>query len=92
MKTELWRQVLCWGSVITFLVAPWLVFILHIISDQTPEFHFSAHLNEYKFMTPFFQSVTALIFGLAGLNSLDRFTALKNEGRANQQQLINQRE
>jgi hypothetical protein len=72
MKEPLWREVLCWGAVITFLTMPLLVFILHIISDEIPSFNFSQHISEYKFFVPFFQSITALVFALAGLNSFDR--------------------
>jgi hypothetical protein len=72
MKEPLWRLVLCWGTVITFLSAPLMVFSLHILSDEVPWFHFSQHIKEYTFMTPFFQSITALVFALAGLNSFDR--------------------
>ena len=72
MKTELWRQVLCWGVVITFLTFPLVVFVLHLVSDEVSWFHFSQHISEYKFLTPYFQSITALVFGLAGLNTIDR--------------------
>jgi hypothetical protein len=72
MKEPLWRTVLCWGSVITFLSAPLICFILMAISDEVSWLHFSQHINEYKFMVPFFQSITALVFGLAGLNSWDK--------------------
>ena len=74
MNEPRWRTVLCWGAVITFLSVPLLVFILHLISDEVSWFHFSQHLSEYKFMVPFFQSITALVFGLAGLNSWDKRT------------------
>lgn len=73
MNEPRWRTALCWGTVITFLSVPFLVFVLHVVSDEVPSsFHFSQHLAEYKFMTPFFQSITALVFGLAGLNSFDK--------------------
>jgi hypothetical protein len=72
MNDPLWRTVLCWGTVITFLSAPLLVFILHIVSDEVPWLHFSQHIKEYGFMVPFFQSITALVFGLAGLHSWDK--------------------
>jgi ABC-type glycerol-3-phosphate transport system permease component len=79
LKTELWRQVLCWGTVITFLTAPFLIFILHIISDEFPEsFHFSAHLQEYRFLDKFYQIISALVFGLAGLNTFDRHLERKS--------------
>jgi ABC-type Fe3+ transport system permease subunit len=86
MNEPRWRTALCWGAVITFLTVPLLVFILHVVSDEVPSsFHFSQHLSEYKFLTPFFQSITALVFGLAGLNSFDKHSAnLRTEQKGTQ--------
>lgn len=75
MNEPRWRTALCWGAVITFLTLPLLVFILHLISDEVTWFHFSEHLAEYKFLTPYFQTVTGLVLGLAGLNSFDKHSA-----------------
>jgi hypothetical protein len=76
-----WRIALCWGTVVTFLTAPFLIFILHLISDEMPTvFHFSAHMQEYKFLGGFYQTITALIFGLAGLNTIDRHLERKANG------------
>ena len=66
-------MVLCWGAVLTFLTLPFFVFALHLISDEFPNyFHFSQHIAEYKFIIPYYQSITALVFALAGLNSWDK--------------------
>lgn len=81
MKPELWRVVLCWGAVLTFLSCPFILFALHIVSDEMPNFHFSQHLPEYTFLTPFYQSITALVFSLAGLNTLDRHLERTSNGK-----------
>jgi hypothetical protein len=72
MKEPLWRIVLCWGSVVLFLTLPMLILLVRLISDSYPDFHWSESLQQAKFMIPYFQSLTALIFGLAGLNTWDR--------------------
>lgn len=68
----LWRQVLCWGAVLTFLTLPLVVFVLTVLSYEIEWLHFEQHLGEYKFLIGYFQTVTALVFGLAGLNTFDR--------------------
>ena len=74
MKEPLWRSVLCWGAVVTFLTLPLLLFVLVFLSGELGLAHFNQHLSDYRFLAPYFQSVTAVIFGLAGLNSFDRRT------------------
>lgn len=80
MREPLWRIVLCWGTVVTFLTLPLVVFVLHIVSDEVTWLHFSQHVTEYKFMIPFFQTITALVFGLAGLHSWDK--RINGKGRS----------
>jgi hypothetical protein len=79
MKEPLWRRVLCWGAVVTFLTLPLFVFVLVFISTEFTWAHFDEHISHYKFLAPFYQSVTALIFGLAGLNTFDRHAMARNE-------------
>lgn len=75
-----WRLVLCWGAVLTFLTAPLVIFILLLISQEGGWLHFNQHIGEYKWMAAFYQSVTGLVFGLAGLHSFDRFAETRNGG------------
>lgn len=65
---------------ITFLTLPAVIFILALASREFGWTDFEQHIKEYKFLGNFYSSITALTFGLAGLNSADRFveTALKN--------------
>jgi hypothetical protein len=71
-----WRLVLCWGAVLTFFTVPLVGIGLLVAADWVPSIR--NHIAEYKFIGPFFQSVTALVFGLAGLRSLDKYVETKN--------------
>ena len=70
MKEPLWRQFLCWGAVGLFVLFPLLVFFLRLVSEQLPGFDFD--VEKYRYMIPYFQTLTGLVFGLAGLNSWDK--------------------
>jgi hypothetical protein len=65
----LWKTVLCWGAVITFLSLPLIVFVLNVVSIELSWLHTNEHISEFKFVGQFFQSLTLLVFGLAGLNT-----------------------
>ena len=69
-----WRTLLCWGSVILYLTLPITILSVRLLSDHFPEYHWAESLSEAKFMVPYFTSLTALVFGLAGLNTFDRKT------------------
>lgn len=77
MKEPRWRTALCWGAVITFFTVPMVGLGILVMADYWPNVR--NHLSEYKFIGPFFQSVTALVFGLAGLNSADKYVEHKTE-------------
>lgn len=78
MNEPLWRRVLCWGVVITYLTLPLLVMTLYIIGKETPDFHFEEYAKNLTFIKTFYETITALAFGLSGLHSFDRFIQLKN--------------
>ena len=40
---------------------------------------FEEHIREYKFLSKFYESITALVFGLSGLRSLDKFIEAKTD-------------
>jgi ABC-type sulfate transport system permease component len=73
-----WRAVLCWGTVITFLTLPLLIFILAFTSEEYGWSQFHEHIRDYKFVGSFYQSITALAFGLSGLRSVDKYVEAKN--------------
>ena len=73
MKDARWRLVLQWGTVITFLAMPLSIFLLAFFNPA-----FESHIREFKFLTKFFESITALVFGLAGLRSVDKYVETRN--------------
>ena len=38
----------------------------------------AGRIREFQFLSKFFESITALVFGLAGLRSLDKYVEKKN--------------
>ena len=78
MDEPRWRSVLCWGTVLTFLTMPLAVLLIAISSRIYGWLGVEEHLKGYKFLGTFFQSVTALVFGLSGLRSLDKYVETKN--------------
>jgi hypothetical protein len=70
-----WRLVLCWGTVITFLTLPLSILVITLWHPELVN-----QIKEYKFLTKFFESITALVFGLAGLRSVDKYVETKKNG------------
>lgn len=67
-----WRQWLCWTAVVMFFAIPILIGTLHVIAI---EFNWKSddRASEFQGVMPVYQTISALVFGLAGLNSFDRF-------------------
>ena len=78
MTEPRWRTFLCWGSVILFLTVPISILGLRLVSDSLPDSRWTKSLEEAKYIIPYFQSLTALVFGLAGLNTWDKRTNHNN--------------
>ena len=78
MREPLWRSLLCWGATLTFLTLPLIIFIMALASREFGWTDFEQHIKEYKFLGNFYQSITALTFGLSGLRSLDKYVETKN--------------
>jgi hypothetical protein len=76
MNEPRWKTVLCWGAVFTFFTVPIVGIGLLLLADSVPSIR--NHIAEYKFIGPFFQSVTALVFGLAGLRTVDKYVETRN--------------
>lgn len=77
-----WKVLLCWGAVIAYLTVPMITYALIVISIETPSFHINEHLKDFAGLGQWFQALTALIFGLAGLNTWDktvRYNGAKKE-------------
>ena len=75
-----WKTVLCWGVVIAYLTVPLVTYIMIVVSIETPWLHTNEHLKEFAGLGAWFQALTALIFGLAGLNSWDKTVYQKYNG------------
>jgi hypothetical protein len=73
-----WRTVLCWGAVVTFLCLPLTIFVMSVASQEFGFTRFHEHIRDYKFLGSFYQSITALAFGLSGLRSVDKYVETKN--------------
>ena len=58
---------------ITFLTLPLSVLVIALLHPEL-----AAQIKEYKFLSKFFESITALVFGLAGLRSVDKYVETKN--------------
>jgi hypothetical protein len=71
MNEPLWKTALCWGAVITFLTAPLVVFIMQ-------EGGWLRATSEFKWLSMFYQYNTALVFGLSGLRTAERYIETKN--------------
>ena len=78
MRDTKWRLILCWGTVLTFLMLPLSVFAVALLHPEL-----ASQIREYKFLTKFYESITALVFGLAGLRSFDKFVDQKKNGNGN---------
>jgi hypothetical protein len=61
---------------------PLVIFAMAIASREFGWTEFESHIKEYKFLGNFYQSITALTFGLSGLRSLDKYVETKN-GKSN---------
>jgi hypothetical protein len=55
-----------------FLGLPILVFLLQIVAIQSPWFRIEEYQADFGYLGIFQGSLTALVLGLSGLNSLDK--------------------
>jgi hypothetical protein len=78
MSEPRWKVLLCWGTVLTFLTLPLTIFAMALASREFGWTEFEQHIKEYKFLGNFYQSITALVFGLAGLRTVDRYVETRN--------------
>jgi hypothetical protein len=80
MAEPLWRKALCWGSVGIFLVLPLVIFSARLFGVP----NIAETVDASKFLLPYFQMITGLVFGLAGLNTVDR--RIVGNGRSKKEQ------
>jgi hypothetical protein len=68
-----WRTALCWGAVITFFVLPLVVFVTLFLSFTVPSWTLiKEELEAFKWVGTYENTLAALVFGLAGLNTWDK--------------------
>src|ERR1700757_2993350 len=73
MHEPLWRKILCWGAVVCFFLFPGMAFALVIHDALTHGIILSAtDISNLKSFGTYQATLTALLFGLAGLNTWDR--------------------
>jgi hypothetical protein len=75
-----WKTFLCWGVVVAYLTVPLITYALVVASIELPDWHVNEHLKDFAGLGQWFQALTALIFGLAGLNSWDKTVYQKYNG------------
>jgi hypothetical protein len=73
LRDTKWRLTLCWGTVLIFLMLPLSILVVAFLHPE-----FASDVREYKFLTKFYESITALVFGLSGLRSFDKYVEHKN--------------
>jgi hypothetical protein len=79
MDEPTWRRVLCWGAVVTFFAMPLIALTFHVIAIQLG-WKADERVTELKGLLPVYYTVSSLVFGLAGLNTFDRFNGKKGPG------------
>jgi hypothetical protein len=69
-----WRKCLQWGAVWTFFGMPVFVFALHLLSFEFEWIDLEKHRWEFSYLADFYHTNALLVFGLAGLNTVDRLS------------------
>jgi len=79
MKEPLWRLVLNWGTVITFLVLPLLILSVQVYANTHPgwwnwseQLKPEEHERRFQYINDFMRNLTILVFGLAGLRTWEQ--------------------
>ncbi len=78
MKDPLWKTVLNWGTVVTFLTLPLIVFIMQLYMRAHTGTFDTTHPEHFKYLLDFQRNITVLVFGLAGLKTWEN---IKENGR-----------
>jgi hypothetical protein len=67
-----------WGSVITFFGLPIFLLALHLLSLEVSWLDMEKNRWEFKYLADFYHTNALLVFGLAGLNTVDKLRKLTN--------------
>jgi hypothetical protein len=82
MKDPLWKLVLNWGVVITFLSLPMVIMAIQLYILSHPQFipEPMKYREHFKYLFEFQRNLAILVFGLTGLRTWEQ---VKN-GRSNE--------
>jgi hypothetical protein len=85
LKEPLWKTVLNWGAVITFLTLPLFVFAMQLYMRAHTGTFDSTKPEHFKYLFDFQRNITVLVFGLAGLRTWENITNGKRKSPNEQQ-------
>jgi hypothetical protein len=80
VKEPLWRIVLNWGTIVTFLTLPLVVFIAQLYARTHPGWLDTSNPEHFKYLLDFQRNLTILVFGLAGLKTYEQVKNGKQHG------------
>lgn len=77
MREPLWKTVLNWGAVISFLMLPLVILTIQIYANTHPGWWQWADSSataqqrheHFRYLSDFLRNLTILVFGLAGLRT-----------------------
>jgi hypothetical protein len=67
---HIWKLVLAWGCLALFFGIPLVFFGIHLTQLKT---EFAAHANEFRYLSDYLKTVTAIIISLAGFSTAEMF-------------------
>jgi hypothetical protein len=86
-KDPLWKTVLNWGTVVTFLSLPLVVFIVQMWARTHPGWMTTENPQHFHYILDFQRNITILVFGLAGLKTWEN---VKQNGKNNEKPQLKQ--
>jgi hypothetical protein len=72
MSEPLWKLVLNWGVVVTFLTLPMVVLCIQMYGRTHPNWMNTDNPEHFKYLMEFQRNLTILVFGLAGLRTWEQ--------------------
>ena len=89
MKEPLWRLVLNWGTVVTFLILPLVILSIQVYANTHPHWWTwqdhqltpEQQASRYQYLNDFMRNLTILVFGLAGLRTWEQIKINGNNKR-----------
>jgi hypothetical protein len=67
-----WKMVLAWGCLVLFFGIPLIFLTIHLFFlNYEPSF--GSHAGEFRYLSDYLKTITAIIISLAGLNTVELF-------------------